>query len=282
MGDKTGIEWTDATWNAVTGCDHVSAGCDHCYAETLALRLQRIQPEGKYRDGFAVRLHEKALTIPLKWREPRRVFVNSMSDQWHVDVPDAFTDRMFAVMALTPWHTFQILTKRPQRAYHYLTAPDTPEKVREAIRHTPMPGKITTGNHSIWDEWAQYYQGERSASVPWPLPNVWIGTSVEDSRVAHRIDALRRCPAAVRFLSCEPLIGPLPNLNLDGIGWVIAGGESGPGHRPVQLDWVRDIRDQCLAANAPFFFKQWGGLTPKSGGKELDGREWCQFPQVAA
>jgi protein gp37 len=275
MGDKTGIEWTDATWNAVTGCDHVSAGCDHCYAETLALRLQRIQPEGKYRDGFAVRLHEQALTIPLKWREPRRVFVNSMSDQWHVEVPDTFTDRMFAVMASTPQHTFQILTKRPQRAYNYLSHPSTPKRVESAIINL-------IADYFPLVKMMQADRVHPLRNFTWPLPNVWIGTSVEDSRVAHRTDALRRCPAAVRFLSCEPLIGPLPNLNLDGIGWVIAGGESGPGHRPVQLDWLRDIRDQCLAADVPFFFKQWGGLTPKSGGKVLDGREWCQFPEVAA
>lgn len=280
MGDKSAIRWTDATWNAVTGCDHVSAGCDHCYAETLALRLQRMG-QAKYANGFAVTLHEKALTIPLKWREPRRVFVNSMSDQWHVDVPDDFTDRMFAVMALTPRHTYQILTKRPQRAYHYLSAPNTPERVRQAVRGTAMPGGISKANRPLWDEWARYYQGDRSASVPWPLPNVWIGTSVEDSRVAHRIDALRSCPAALRFLSCEPLIGPLPDLNLDGIGWVIGGGESGPGYRPLNLDWARDLRDQCRRAGVPYFFKQIGGLTPKSGGCLLDGAEHKAFPAVA-
>lgn len=267
MADKTGIEWTDATWNAVTGCDHVSAGCDHCYAETLSLRLQRMDPNGKYRNGFQVTLHEKALPIPLKWREPRRVFVNSMSDQWHVDVPEDFTDRMFAVMALSPRHTFQVLTKRPQRAANYLNAPDRLERVY-------LDMKALATRHGIKDPF--------NGPLVWPLPNVWIGTSVEDSRVIHRIDALRKCPAAVRFLSCEPLIGPLPNLNLDGIHWVIAGGESGPTHRPIESDWVRDVRDQCEAAGVSFFFKQWGGLTPKSHGKTLDGREWCDFPEVAA
>ena len=264
MADKTGIEWTDSTWNAVTGCDHVSAGCDHCYAETLALRLQRMGA-AKYANGFKVTLHEKALTIPLKWRDPRRVFVNSMSDQWHVDVPEEFTNSMFAVMALTPRHTYQILTKRPGRALHYLNAPNTREKIAD-LAYCGMHN-ISLGNRQ---------------SMPWPLPNVWIGTSVEDSRVTHRIDALRKCPAVVRFLSCEPLIGPLPNLNLDGIHWVIAGGESGPNHRPVQVEWLRDLRDQCQRAGVAFFFKQWGGLTPKSGGKELDGREWCEFPAAAA
>lgn len=262
MAEKTGIEWCDATWNAVTGCDHVSAGCDHCYAETLSLRLQRMAPEGKYRNGFAVTLHEHALTIPLKWREPKRIFVNSMSDQWHVDVPEAFTDRMFAVMALTPHHTYQILTKRPQRAANYLSDPETYRRIMLA------GATIADARQLVYPLTA------------WPLPNIWIGTSVEDGRVTHRIDALRRCPAAVRFLSCEPLIGPLPNLNLDGIHWVIVGGESGPDHRALDLDWVRDIRDQCLAAEVPFFFKQVGGATPKSGGKALDGREWAEFPST--
>lgn len=266
MGDKTGIEWTDSTWNAVTGCDHVSAGCDHCYAETLALRLQRMG-NAKYSEGFKVRTHEKALNIPLKWRDPRRVFVNSMSDQWHVDVPADFCDRMFAVMAMARKHTFQILTKRPQRAANYLNDPLTPER----IDHIMQRGA-----------WNGLAMSACPGCLTWPLPNVWIGTSVEDSRVTHRIDALRRCPAAVRFLSCEPLIGPLPNLNLDGIHWVIGGGESGAGHRPCDPEWARDLRDQCQRAGVAFFWKQWGGLTPKSGGKVLDGREHCEFPQVAA
>jgi len=263
MADKTGIEWCDSTWNAVTGCDHVSAGCDHCYAETLSLRLQRMGAP-KYANGFAVTLHEKALTIPLKWRQPKRIFVNSMSDQWHVDVPEWFTDRMFALMAATPRHTYQILTKRPQRAANYLNNPKRPALIEAASEFMAAEcGWCSLGE----GDWA------------WPLPNVWIGTSVEDSRVTHRVDALRKCPAVVRFLSCEPLIGPLPNLNLDGIHWVIAGGESGPNYRSLDLDWVRDLRDQCQRASVPFFFKQVGGLTPKSGGKELDGREWTAFPK---
>jgi protein gp37 len=242
MGDKSAIESTDATWNPVTGCTEVSAGCDHCYARTLAERLQKMG-NPKYRDGFAVRLHESALYLPLRWEKPRRVFVNSMSDAFHVDVPRDFLDTMFTVMLMSPRHTFQVLTKRPQRAANYLNQ-----------------------------------RGERYAVQPWPIRNVWIGTSVEDARVVHRIRALRRAPAAVRFLSLEPLLGPLPNLPLDGIGWVIAGGESGRGHRPIEADWVRDIRDQCQRAGVPFFFKQWGGLTPKSGGRLLDGREWSEFP----
>ena len=261
MSETTGIEWTDATWNAVTGCDKVSAGCDHCYAEALALRLRRMGAP-KYRDGFAVRTHEAALTLPLKWRAPRRVFVNSMSDQWHVAVPAAFTDRMFATMALTPHHTYQLLTKRPQRAAKYLA--DTP------LRLTSIMAAMMA------------ITGASRAELTWPLPNVWIGTSVEDGPVTHRIDALRRCPAAVRFLSCEPLLGPLPDLDLSGIGWVIAGGESGPGHRPMDPDWARDLREQCRRAGVPFFFKQWGGRTPKAGGDLLDGRRWHEFPGGAA
>ena len=266
MADKTGIEWTDASWNAVTGCDHVSAGCDHCYAEALSLRLQAMgQP--KYAAGFAVRIHEKDLTLPLKWKAPRRIFVNSMSDQWHVAVPREFTDRMFAVMAMSPQHTFQVLTKRPQRAANYLDDPETKNRIRDHLY-----GLVDSGGKRV--AWPY------DAHMPWPLPNVWIGTSVEDSRVAHRIDALRKCPAAVRFLSCEPLIGPLPLLDLSGIGWVIAGGESGTGHRSIDPEWVRDLRDRCVASAVPFFFKQWSGQRPKSNGRLLDGVEWSQFPTV--
>lgn len=275
MGDKTGIEWCDATWNAVTGCDHVSAGCDHCYAETLALRLQRMG-NAKYSEGFKVRTHEKALTIPLKWREPRRVFVNSMSDQWHADVPRDFTDRMFAVMALTPHHTYQILTKRPQRAANYLNDPKTLHRILNAGsafwplvkgRNYP-PGTVRLADDGV--------------PILWPLPNVWIGTSVEDARVLHRLKPLGECPAAVRFLSCEPLIGSLgwniaDELAVNGIGWVIAGGESGAGHRPVDPQWVRQIRDGCRDADVPFFFKQWSGPRPGMGAI-LDGREWKEFP----
>jgi protein gp37 len=242
MGDKSAIEWTDATWNPVTGCTEVSAGCDHCYARTLAERLQKMG-NPKYGDGFAVRLHESALYLPLRWEKPRRVFVNSMSDAFHVEVPRDFLDAMFTVMLMSPRHTFQVLTKRPQRAANYLNR-----------------------------------RGERYAVRPWPIPNVWVGTSVEDARVMHRIHALKRAPAAIRFLSCEPLLGPLPDLPLDGIQWVIAGGESGRGHRPIEAEWVREIRDQCRRAGVPFFFKQWGGLTPKSGGRLLDGRTWDEFP----
>ncbi len=296
MGDKTGIEWTDATWNAVTGCDKVSAGCDHCYAETLSLRLQRMGVK-RYADGFAVRTHPEALSLPFKWREPRRVFVNSMSDLFHVQVSQDFVDRMFAVMALTPQHTYQILTKRPQRAANYLNDPDTPPRILATLAlFSP-----TVGVDAV---------ALARTIARWPLPNVWLGTSVEDARVLHRVKPLLETPAAVRFLSCEPLLGPLtlapwlrccpscgaprtdteytscgyceadPRVRDTGIHWVIAGGESGPDHRPLDLDWARALRDECVTAGVPFFFKQIGGLTPKSGGRELDGRTWDEFPAV--
>lgn len=234
MGDKSAIEWTDATWNPVTGCTPISAGCDHCYAKTLALRLQKMGV-AKYRNGFEVTLHPNVLMQPLKWRTSRRVFVNSMSDLFHAHVPKDFVAQIWDVMCMCPQHTFQILTKRPERM-------------------------------ARWTE-------EHPASS-----NVWLGTSVEDARVAHRIDSLRQARAQVRFLSCEPLIGPLRDLNLTDIHWVIVGGESGFGHRPINPDWVRDLRDQCMRGGVPFFFKQWGGLTPKSGGRILDGQTWDGVP----
>jgi protein gp37 len=234
VGDKTGIEWTDATWNPVTGCTAVSAGCDHCYAEVLARRLQRMGVE-KYRNGFEVTLHPDALGQPLAWKTPRRVFVNSMSDLFHARVPKAFLGHIWEVMAACPQHTFQVLTKRPERMARWTA-------------HHPAP------------------------------PNVWLGTSVEDERVMGRIERLRACRAQVRFLSCEPLIGPLPSLDLTGIHWVIVGGESGAGHRPMETDWVKSIRDLCRRDGVPFFFKQWGGRTPKVGGRLLDGRTWDEFP----
>ncbi len=235
MGDKSGIEWTDATWNPVTGCTAISAGCDHCYAETLALRLQKMGVE-KYRNGFTVTLHASALEQPLRWKTPRRVFVNSMSDLFHAQVPKDFVVKIWDVMRSCSQHTFQVLTKRPERMARF------------------------------------------TADNPAP-PNVWLGTSVEDGRVQQRIDRLRECHADVRFLSCEPLIGPLPELDLTGIHWVIVGGESGVGFRPIDPAWVRDIRDQCLDTGVAFFFKQYGGRTPKAGGRELDGRIWDEFPR---
>ena len=243
MADGSAIEWTEATWNPTTGCDRLSAGCDHCYALTLAKRLKamgapKYQNDGDPRTsgpGFGVTIHPDALRIPYGWREPRVVFVNSMSDLFHARVPVSFVRDVFSVMADTPRHTYRVLTKRSHRL------------IRLAGR------------------------------LDWP-PNVWLGVSVEDAAQLQRIAHLRDVPAAVRFLSCEPLLGPLHELDLTGIGWVIAGGESGPGCRPLDRTWVTDIRDACIAAGVPFFFKQWGGRTPKAGGRELDGVLWDEMP----
>ena len=228
------IEWTDATWNPVTGCNKISPGCKRCYAERMAKRLQATGM-AKYRNGFDVTLHPDTLDIPLRWRKSRSIFVNSMSDLFHVDVPDDFVRRVFDVMERAHWHRYQVLTKRPER--------------------------VATLN----------------AELPWS-PQVWLGVSVESADYVHRIDLLRQTDAAVKFLSLEPLLGPLPNLNLDGIDWVIVGGESGPGARPMQPDWARDLRDQCLDAGVPFHFKQWGGVFKKRNGRELDGRTWDDMP----
>jgi protein gp37 len=246
MGDRSAIEWTEATWNPTTGCDRVSRGCDNCYAMTLAKRLKamgqpRYQCDGDPRTsgpGFGLTLHPESLELPFTWRRPRLVFVNSMSDLFHARVPLSFIRDVFAVMAATPQHTYQVLTKRARR-----------------LR------RLADG-------------------LDWP-PNVWMGVSVEDSEARDRIDDLRTVSAAVRFLSCEPLLGPLNGLSLDGIQWVIAGGESGRNARPMDRDWVEDLRDQCAAAGVPFFFKQWGGRTPKAGGRELDGRTWNGMPAPA-
>lgn len=237
------IEWTDATWNPVTGCDRISTGCDNCYALTLANRLKamgaaKYQADGNPQTsgpGFAVQTHPASLKEPYRWRSPRTVFVNSMSDLFHAQVPTAFIAEVFRVMADTPQHTYQVLTKRPMR-----------------VRR--MAGEL-----------------------PWP-ENVWLGVSVENERVLHRVEHLRDVPAAVRFLSCEPLLGPLTNLRLDGVGWVIVGGESGSRARPMDPDWATDIRDRCQAASVPFFFKQWGGRTPKANGRQLDGQLWDEMP----
>ncbi len=235
MAEHTGIEWTDATWNPVTGCTKVSPGCKNCYAERLAFRLKAMG-NPRYRNGFEVTLQPDLLTLPLRWRQPRRIFVNSMSDLFHEKVPDEYIRRAFGVMEQAYWHNFQILTKRSERL-------------------TKLAGLL-----------------------PWP-PNVWQGVSVESARYTFRIAHLRGVPAAVRFLSVEPLLGPIPNLPLQGIQWVIVGGESGGGRREMVPEWAREIRDQCLAAGVPFFFKQWGGRTPKSRGRILDGRTWDEMPR---
>jgi len=252
MANRTGIEWTNVTWNPVTGCTQVSAGCDNCYALTLAHRLlrkiytrrlpQKNTPENR-RDPFAVRLWPERLRQPFSWRGHQLVFVNSMSDLFHADVPDAFVRRVFDVMLRAYQHTYQILTKRPARMARFV-------RKNEGL----FPGGV----------------------VP---EHIWLGTSVEDSRVAYRADHLRQVPAAVRFLSCEPLIGPL-EVDLSGIHWVIAGGESGIHHRPLNLQWVRNLRDECLRRRVAFFFKQVGGRTPKAGGRTLDGRTWSEYPAV--
>lgn len=234
MGTST-IEWTDATWNPLTGCNKVSPGCKHCYAERMAGRLQHMGVSN-YQNGFELTLHEHALEIPRRWRSPRTVFVNSMSDLFHVDVPLEFIQRVFKVMAETPQHRYQILTKRAERL----------------------------------EELAPYLE--------WPA-NVWMGVSVETLNYADRINYLRQVPAAVRFLSLEPLLEPLPELDLTGIHWAIVGGESGPGARPMEEGWVRDLRDQCQRAQVAFFFKQWGGVQKKRTGRVLDGRTWDEMPR---
>ncbi|GHG60359.1 hypothetical protein GCM10012320_34920 [Sinomonas cellulolyticus] len=247
MSTNSRIEWTEVTWNPVTGCDRVSAGCDNCYALTLAKRLKAMGA-AKYQNdgspvtsgpGFGVTVHPQALRQPLTWKSPKVVFVNSMSDLFHAKVPISFVQDIFDVIAATSQHTYQALTKRSHR------------------------------------------MARVADKLSWPT-NLWMGVSVEEQAVVDRIDHLREVPAAVRFLSCEPLIGPLEQLDLGGIGWVIAGGESGPNHRPMDPAWVESIRDQCLAADVPFFFKQWGGRTPKQGGRQLDGRTWDEMPTYAA
>jgi protein gp37 len=244
MGDKSAIEWTDATWNPVTGCSKVSPGCANCYAEALSLRYGwSALPWIPANAPDNVVLHPSRLEQPLRWRRPRMVFVNSMSDLFHELVPEGLIRRVFDVMATADRHSFQILTKRPER-------------MREVV--------------------TSIYDNEQ------PLPNVWLGTSIENDRWTRRADALRATPAAVRFLSLEPLLGPLPSLDLTDLHWMIVGGESGAKHRPIEADWVRDLRDRSVAAGIPFFFKQWGGRTPKAGGRVLDGREWSELPRAAA
>lgn len=253
MGQRTRIEWTDATWNPVTGCTKVSTGCDHCYAATLAARRLRqvylsglpvIDTLANRADPFAVRLWPERLSQPARWADPRMIFVNSMSDLFHVDVPDEFVRQVFKVMLGVDRHVYQVLTKRPARALRF---------------------------------WQKHGDLFGAGAIP---DHIWIGTSVENQEVTYRVRHLKRIPAEVRFLSCEPLLGPLA-LSLEAIHWVIVGGESGAGHRPLDLEWVRGIRDQCRGASVPFFFKQVGGRTPKAGGRLLDGVEWNELPMIA-
>ena len=235
MARDSSIEWTSSTWNPVTGCTKISPGCKHCYAERMAIRLAGMK-QPRYRNGFEVTLHPDLISAPLHWRQPRMIFVNSMSDLFHEDVPEAFIAEVFDTMVAAHWHTFQILTKRAGRL------------------------------------------AEIAAGLPWPI-NIWMGVSVESPRYVHRIERLRGVPAAVRFLSIEPLLAPIPSLPLTGLDWVIVGGESGPGARPMEADWVREIRDRCVGSGVPFFFKQWGGVRKGRNGRLLDGRTWDEMPQ---
>jgi protein gp37 len=234
VGANSSIEWTESTWNPITGCTKISQGCKHCYAERMAERLQAMGQEN-YRNGFELTLQPRMLELPLKWKRPQSIFVNSMSDLFHKDVPLEYIQRVFDVMRRADWHRFQVLTKRADRL------------------------------------------AELSPSLEWPA-NVWMGVSVENSDHVDRIDDLRRTGARIKFLSLEPLLGPLPDLNLQGIDWAIVGGESGPKARPVQESWILDIRDQCQRAGVAFFFKQWGGKNKKKSGRLLEGRTWDEIP----
>ncbi|NYE57756.1 DUF5131 family protein [Carboxydothermus ferrireducens] len=237
MALNSSIEWTEASWNPVTGCTKISAGCQNCYAERLANRLKIIGIP-RYKNGFKVTVHEDVLDYPFKWKKPRMIFVNSMSDLFHEKVPEEFIIRVFNVMNLATHHTFQVLTKRPERAL----------KIADRLK---------------WTE------------------NIWFGVTVENFKAKDRIKILQEIPAKIRFLSCEPLLEPLYELNLSGIHWVIVGGESGPGARPIEADWVRDILKQCQKQNVPFFFKQWGGTRKRKNGRLLDGKIWSQYPEFA-
>jgi len=234
MASNSHIEWTEATWNPVTGCDKISPGCKFCYAERLSHRLKAMgQPN--YANGFELTLQPHMLELPLRWKKPQTIFVNSMSDLFHKDIPLEYILRVFDVMRRADWHRFQVLTKRAERL------------------------------------------AELNPHLPW-ASNIWMGVSVESAAYTSRIDCLRRTGASVKFLSLEPLIGPLPALNLQGIDWVIVGGESGPGARPMEESWVLEIRDRCLDSGVPFFFKQWGGVNKKRAGRELENQTWDDMP----
>ncbi len=248
MSLQSTIEWTDATWNPVTGCTEVSPGCDHCYARVFAERW-RGTPGHPYEQGFDLRLWPERLSYPLQWKKPRRIFVNSMSDLFHKDVPDDFILQVFGVMAQADVHTFQVLTKRPDRL----------------LRLVP---KITA-----------YLSNFTHQSPLWPA-HIWLGVSVEMLQYKWRVDKLRRVPATIRFISAEPLLGSLRELDLTNIHWVIAGGESGPGYRSCNPIWIQELRDRCEQSSVAFFFKQWGGRTPKAGGRLLNGRTYDEYPNI--
>lgn len=237
MNSKSTIEWTESTWNPITGCSKISPGCKHCYAERMSHRLKAMGQE-KYRNDFKLTLHENVLEDPLNWKKPQVIFVNSMSDLFHEDVPLSFIQKVFSVMDRAHWHTFQVLTKRAE------------------------------------------ILAELNPVINWP-ENVWMGVSVENYAFTSRIDQLRETNAKTKFLSLEPLLGPLENLDLKNIDWVIVGGESGPGARPMKEEWVKDIRDQCLDADIPFFFKQWGGVHKKKNGRKLEGVIWDMMPKLS-
>ncbi|MBK9006457.1 MAG: phage Gp37/Gp68 family protein [Anaerolineae bacterium] len=234
MATQSRIEWTESTWNPLTGCTKISPGCKYCYAERMAKRLQAMN-QPNYVNGFKLTMHEHVLEKPLEWKTPQVIFVNSMSDLFHKDVPLEFIQRVFDTMKRAHWHQFQVLTKRSERL------------------------------------------AELSPYLEW-TDNIWMGVSVENEKYTFRIDDLRKTGAKIKFLSVEPLIGPISKMNLKGINWVIVGGESGPGARPLEREWVVNIRDQCLKAKVPFFFKQWGGVQKKKTGRLLDGRTWDQMP----
>ncbi len=236
MSLSTSIEWTDSTWNPVTGCTKISSGCTNCYAERMALRLQAMG-NPSYTNGFSVTLHEDALELPLKWKKPQTIFVNSMSDLFHEDIPLNFISHVFDIMRRADWHRYQILTKRSERML------------------------------------------ELSPRLPW-ASNIWMGVTVENNNYTYRIEHLKKTGAAVKFLSLEPLLSPIPDIQLKGIDWVIVGGESGPNARPMQEDWVVDIKNQCQKEKIPFFFKQWGGINKKKAGRELEGRIWSETPPL--
>lgn len=236
MAIKSSIEWTNATWNPVTGCNKVSQGCKFCYAERMAKRLKEMG-NPRYIHGFKITLHHDLVDLPVRWKQPKIIFVNSMSDLFHEDVPLEFIQKVFDTMERTPQHKYQILTKRSKRLK------------------------------------------EIAYQLTWP-ENIWMGVSVEDEKVISRIRDLIEVPAFIRFLSCEPLIGPLHKLPLQGIDWVIVGGESGPGSRPMKQEWVTDIRDKCIESDVPFFFKQWGGVNKKKAGRLLNGRTWDEMPSI--
>lgn len=234
MAFSSAIEWTDSTWNPLTGCTKISAGCANCYAERMSMRLQAMG-NPNYANGFNLTVHEEALELPLKWKKPQNIFVNSMSDLFHENVTDDFIFRVFESMRWANWHRFQILTKRSERLL------------------------------------------QLDPKLKW-MPHIWMGVTVERQDYVYRVEHLQKTHASVKFLSIEPLLGRISNLNLDGINWVIVGGESGPRCRPIDKSWVLEIRDQCQSERVPFFFKQWGGINKKKAGRVLDGRTWSELP----